>query len=354
MRGLSTAAAGRTTLKVLGTVLGVVVSVALVLSAFFRIHLSGDAPLLEPRFPLLRFLRDIPSHLPWLVPFVVLSAAVLPLRALQWQRTLSKPVPFRERYHVVAIGAFVHNALPGKLGDIFRAFLLARTQRLPFVEVLGSVAVCKLLEFAALMMLVALALLGPLADTLQRFAPQLRVASGVCVALVVVVVVLARFARPLAQALERKGKLPKLRQGLVHVSDGLGAARSLRGMLIALVFSFGPVLAPALGYGLGLRGVGVHAGISAGIVVLGAIALGQAAPGVPVGMGVYYFVTSWTARALGASADEAAAFSVLTHLGTFLTQTAVGACSVRIRKLRWADLRVRRTMATDAAAAASA
>ncbi len=343
--------AGRTALRVLGGVVGLVLSVALVLSAFYRVDLTGPGAVLTPRFPLLHFLAEIPSQLRWLLPFVLLCAAILPLRALQWQRTLARKVPFKERYHVVAIGAFVHNALPGKMGDIFRAFLLARTQSIPFVEVLGSVAVCKLLEFAALMGLVALALLGPLAASLSRFSGALRGASGVCLLLLVLVTLLARFAHPLALRLERRGRLPRVRTFLLHVGDGLGAARSLRGMLAALLFSFGPVLAPALGYGLALHGLGVQGGLFAGTVVLGAIALGQATPGIPVGMGVYYFVTSWTARSLGASEDAAAAFSVLTHLGTFLTQTAVGAASVWLRKLRWRDLKVRRSLAADAARA---
>ena len=102
---------------------------------------------------------------------MLLSASVIPLRALQWQQHASaQAVPFKERYHLVAIGAFTHNALPGKLGDIIRSFLLSRTQRLPFLQCLGSVAVCKLLEFAALMLLVAVSFLGPFGKTMAHFA----------------------------------------------------------------------------------------------------------------------------------------------------------------------------------------
>ena len=186
---------------------------------------------------------------------------------------------------------------------------------------------------------------------MARFSGGLRAAALACALLVVAVTLLAHFAQPLSAALQRRGRLPKVSTFLVHVSDGLGAARSFRGLFVALFFSIGPVLAPALGYGLALQGLGVKGGLLAGSVVLGAIALGQGTPGIPVGMGVYYFVTSWAARSLGASADQAAAFSVLTHLGTFLTQIAVGGASVWIRKLRWSDLRIRRGLAADAARA---
>ncbi len=139
-----------------------------------------------------------------------------------------------------------------------------------------------------------------------------------------------------------------MRHLLGHVSEGLGTARSFRGMAVALFFSIGPVLAPALAYGLALRGIGVRGGLFAGAVVLGAIALGQSLPGVPAGMGIYYFVTSWAARSLGATPEDAAAFSILTHLGTVLSQVTVGALSVRMRGIRLRDLRKGGSLAREA------
>jgi hypothetical protein len=340
---------GKTYLKVLAVVVGVVASAFLISTAFFRWSWGGEGPLLIPRFPLREFFQELPGHLVWLIPFMLLAGAIIPLRALQWQRTLSKPVPFRERYHLVAIGAFTHNALPGKLGDFIRSFLLSRTQRLPFLQALGSVAVCKLLEFASLMLLVALSFAGPFGEMMARFEEGLKIAVGVCIGLVLFVVLLAHYAAPLARLLRRKHRLPRVQNLLEHVADGLGTARSFRGMALAFLFSIPPVLAPAIAYGLGLRGLGISGGLFAGTVVLGAIALGQALPGVPAGMGIYYFVTSWAARSLGASEGDAAAFAALTHLGTVLSQVTVGALSVRIRGIRVKDLRKGGSLAKEAA-----
>lgn len=330
---------GASLVKILLAVVGVVASTILIASAFFQIRVRGPGPLLTPRFSLENFFADLPGHLGWLLVFVLLSAAIVPLRALQWQTTLPKPVPFSERYHLVAIGAFTHNVLPGKLGDIIRSFLMARTQRLPFIQALGSVAVCKLLEFAALMLLVAVSFLGPFAQIIGRFSQGVRIAVPVCVGLVILVIALAHYAAPLGNWMDRQHRFPKARTFLHNVGEGLGTARSVRGLFRALLFSIGPVLASSLAYGLAIEGLGVRGGLWAGPVILGAIALGQLVPGLPVGMGVYYFVTSWTARELGASAEDAAAFSVLTHLATVLTMIAVGGISVWKRKLKWSELR---------------
>ena len=332
----------RTHLKVLGGALGLLLTALLISTVFYRWNLGGDAPLLVPRFSVREFFRDLPGHLDWLVPFALLTASLIPLRAIQWQRTLSRKVPFAERYHLVAIGAFTHNALPGKVGDVFRAFLMSRSQRIPFVRSLGSVAVCKLLEFAALVSVAALSLLGPVGDLLAQFAVALRSAALGCLALVAAVVLLAHFAAPLARALKRRHRLPKLQRFLYEVGEGLGTARSFRGMALALLFSYPPVIASALAYGSGLAGMGLPHGLFAGAVVLGAIALGQTTPGLPVGMGVYYFVTSWMARKLGAAPQEAAAYAALTHVTTLLTNIIVGGLSVWKRGLGWREL-IRRT-----------
>lgn len=335
--------------KALLAVFGLVLSVVLLSTAFFKWNLGGAGPLLQPRFPLGAFVRDLPGHLVWLVPFMLLQASLIPLRAVQWQRTLRRPVPFKERYHLVAIGAFVHNALPGKLGEIMRSFLLSRTQRIPFLRCLGTVGVCKLMEFAALMLLVTLSLLGPFGQTLSRFQGELKVAVSLCVGLVALVVLLAHWSGPLAFALHKRHKLPRVEGFLHHVSEGLGTARSFTGMAKVFVFSVAPVMASALAYGLALHGIGISGGLFAGAVVLGAISLGQSLPGVPAGMGIYYFVTSWAARSLGASAEDAAAFSTLTHLGTVISQVAVGGISVHLRKIRIRDLRKGGSLAREAA-----
>ncbi len=344
------AQAGKANLKVLFAVVGMILTVALMSTAFFRWNLGGgDAPLLTPRFPLGEFFRELPSHLDWLLLFILLSASMIPLRAVLWQKTLLQKVPFKERYHLVAIGAFAHNALPGKLGDVIRAFLLSRSQKMPFVRSLGSVAVSKLLEFVALIGVAALSLIGPVGDALDRFAPALRGAALACLGLVALVVLLAHFAQPLARWLHDKHRLPKA-QGFLHeVSEGLGTARSFRGMFLALLFAFPPVLANALAYGVGLWGMGLPGGLFAGAVILGAIALGQSTPGLPVGMGVYYFVTSWMARQLGATPEQAAAYATLTHLATLGTQLAVGGISVWVRRIGFKELMSRGRKAREEA-----
>lgn len=340
---------GATRLHVLGGVLGTLVSVVLVLNVFFKAGLNRHGGVyLHARFGAHEFFGRLPHHMLWLIPFCLLSALTLVLRAAQWQRTLEHRVSFTERYHLVCIGALVNNASPAKVGDLTRAFLLARTRSLPFVEALGSVAVCKLLELVALLLVLGASVLGPLKAMMGPFVAALHIAIVLCVGLVGLAVFLGHSAERMARALERRKRWPKLHTFLLEMGQGFHTARSLRGLIVALVFSIGPVLAPAIGYGYGLAGLGIPHGLWAGPLILGAIALGQSVIVVPAGTGIYYFVTAYAARKLGATADQAAAFATLSFFGTTLTQVGMGIASLSVRKIRWKDLRKRTHQAEEA------
>ncbi|MHB8875791.1 MAG: lysylphosphatidylglycerol synthase transmembrane domain-containing protein [Myxococcaceae bacterium] len=326
-------------LKKVLPVVGFLIGMALFASVFFKLSFTGLEPQLTPRFDLGAFARQLPKQLPWVLPFIVLTALALPARALQWQSTLARKVPFKERYHLVAIGALVQNVIPGQMGDPFRALAMARTQKLSFVQTFGSVLVCKLLEFVSMLGLVGLSFLGPFSDRLGSFSAALEIALGACVALLILVVLLARYAERLAASLGRHGKWRRTVSFLIEAGAGLSTARSARGLARALLLSVPPVLTSVLGYGLGLQALGVQDGVFGGAVVLGAIVLGRLLPGVPTGPGVYYFLCAGAARLLGVPAIDAAAFAMLTHLSTVGTQLGMGAISMAVRKLRLSELR---------------
>src|SRR5687768_1378305 len=90
-------------LKVAFVVFGVAVTLALGSTAFFQWKFDGGLPSLIPRFSPEKFGAALAGNIPWLLAFMALSAVMQPLRALQWQRTLQKPVPFKERWHFVNI-----------------------------------------------------------------------------------------------------------------------------------------------------------------------------------------------------------------------------------------------------------
>jgi|GEM_PF-768711 len=325
------------------TLFGFALSLALVANAFVEPSLADGRLSLTPRFALDAWIGDLPRHLAWVLPFAACAAAILPLRALGWGLALghTRAPPLAARYHAVATGAFVHNALPFGLGDLCRAQLLNRRHALPLFEGLGAALVCKLFEFVALIALASLAIfatrLGPGAPSQMGLHSALPLAATLALFLVALCALAARFLWPFARLLESRGRLPRLARALRSLGQGLTPIRSPRQCLQLALAALGPVLMPALGYGLALQGVGVERGLLFGPLLLGAITLSQFSVGLPIGVGMYYLSATWAARALGVPADDAAALACLTHLTTVATHLALGAVSIALFRVRPGD-----------------
>jgi hypothetical protein len=320
------------------TVVGIAVSAAALGLAFFRPQQRADGWTLVPRFDFGVWWADLPGHLTWLIPFLLLSASLPALRAFMWGFTAPAPPPsYGARYHAIAVGALVHNTMPARLGLLVTAIFAGRRVQRPVVEMLASLLVAKLLELAALVATIAavLPLMGAVSGQAGGGQPFGRTAlAGVAVVAVLglLLVGLAGAAPRLARGLRRRGRTPRLAGFLEALATGVRGVGSVRRLLLGLLAALAPVAANGLAYGLALVHAGAASGLWGGWLLLGALTLGQFTPGLPVGTGVYLLVCSWAARALGADDGSAAAVAVLTHVGTFAANLTVGAVSALIHR----------------------
>ncbi|HEX9399920.1 MAG TPA: lysylphosphatidylglycerol synthase domain-containing protein [Anaeromyxobacter sp.] len=310
----------------------------LVALVFFRPGWSGG-PTLEPRFALGAFLARLPAHLRWLGPFVALAALLPALRTLVWHELLPRPPPrLADAYHATALGAFVNNAVPGKLGPLAAAWALARMAGRPFAPALSSQLLAKLLELGAIVAL------GAAAATLRDSGASLArvvVAGAALFALLSSAAVVLALSAPRAAARFARG-LPRAGAALRALGDGIvGAGRPAR-LAAALGLALLPALGAGIAYALPLRAMALPDSATGGALLVAVIAFGQLTPGLPVGAGVYWSLASWAARQLGATAEDAAALAILTHLGMVGAGLAVGAASAVARRATVVELVRRR------------
>ena len=326
--------------RVAFTTVGIAVSVLALGLAFFRPQHGSGGWTLVPRFDFGLWWADLPRHLIWLIPFLLLSASLPALRAIMWGFTAPAPPPsYGVRYNAIAIGALVHNTMPARLGLLVTAIFAGRRVQRPVVEMLASLLVAKLLEMTVLV--VAIAAVLPLMATIVRvdgsggdraFGRTALAGFAVVALLGLLLVALATTAPRLAAWLRRRGQAPRLAGFLEALATGVRGVGSPRRLLLGLLAATAPVAANGLAYGLALVSTGAETGVWGGWLLLGALTLGQFTPGLPVGTGVYLLVCSWAARALGADDGSAAAVAVLTHIATFTANLTVGAVSAVIHR----------------------
>jgi hypothetical protein len=333
-------------------VVGACLGLLLVLLTFYKPRLDGGLRLV-PRFDLGDWLRDLPSHLGWVIPYVVLTATLPALRALVWKLLLPAPPPrFRDVYHSVALGGLVHNALPGKMGPLASAWLLGRWASKPFGVMLATLLLAKLLELGAVVTLTGLSAAS--SASLERGTLPRILGSGVAVFLVLAVAAVGLRRLAPRWGMRIAHRLPRLGRLLETLGSGLGTMGSRRTVGIGGLAALAPALVSAIAYGVGLHRFGVPGGWLGGGLLLGIITFGQLTPGLPVAMGVYYFLCSWGARQLGAAPDQAAALAVLSHLATVATHLCVGLASAVLHRGALKDvLRLRRQVSRGDVVAAS-
>ncbi|BDG04883.1 lysylphosphatidylglycerol synthase domain-containing protein [Anaeromyxobacter oryzae] len=316
----------------------VAASLALVLLVFFRVGWEGG-PRLAPRFELAGFVRRLPEHRRWLGPFALLTALLPAWRALVWRLVLPEPpARYRDAFHATALGALVHNTVPGKVGPLAAAWLLARFAGAPFGAALSSQLLAKLLELAAVVALGAVA-----AAARGGHGAALRAAlagAGLVAVLGLALAVLVRRGR--AVALRLADRHPRASAFVGAASEGVRGAGSAARLSRAFAAALLPPLTSAAAYALPLAAFGVDGAPAGGAIILALVTFGQLTPGLPVGTGVYYALAAYAARRLGASAEQAAALAVLTHLSTVATLVLVGLASALVRRGALADLLRRR------------
>ena len=327
--------------------LGVAVSVAALAMAFFRVTKGDNGWALVPRFDFEHWVADLPRHLVWWVPFLLLNAALPALRSLLWGFTAPAPAPsLPARYHAFAIGALVHNTMPARLGLLVTAWFAARRVKRPVVELLASLMVAKLLELAALVMTIAVLMPFVRVAAAESGGGMGRTALagvGLVLVLAALLVVLSRLAPRLASMLRGRNKAPRVATFLEAVNVGVRGIGSMGRLGRGVLAAFLPVAAGGLAYGVALLHSGASAGLAGGWLLLGALTLGQFTPGLPVGTGVFLFVCSWAARTLGADDASAATIAVLSHTGSVMANLGVGAVSAVIHRKELGEfLRLRR------------
>jgi hypothetical protein len=322
--------------------LGLTLGVLLVLLVFFKVRWE-DGLSIAARFPLGEFLRELPRHGRWLAGFALLAASLSAWRALVWRFVMRPDARYADAYHATAMGALVHNTIPGKLGPIAAAWLLARMAARPFPPLLSSQLVAKLLEMGALVAVGAVA----------AVALGAEVAVGrVALAGAAVFLVLAGAAATVAWAAPGAAarlarRLPRAGAFVAALGEGLRNAGSPARLGIAAACAFGPALTAAASYAVPLDAFGVERPLAGGALVVAVITFGQLTPGLPVGTGVYWALSSWAARRLGAPAEDAAALALVTHAGMVGTQLVVGGISALVRRGALRELlRRRRTLVT--------
>jgi hypothetical protein len=265
----------------------------------------------------------------WLAASLLLAISTFALRALRWTwllRPVSR-VSFYPAFVATAFG-FAANNLPGKVGEILRPALLARSQKLPFSPLLASVVLERVFDGASVLFFFLLA--AAVGTPNSRGMGKLIVPAALLVALVCAVVFSVlrraqteRFLEKLWRRLPEKLQ-PRARSFAETFVDGFASLKSPRLLLLVVAGSLAMWLVINVQIYAVIRAFHLDLPFSASFVVTAAAVLGLMFP-TPGGLGSYHVAVQLALTDVyGVARDAASGVAVLAHAISFVPITLIG------------------------------
>jgi uncharacterized protein (TIRG00374 family) len=267
----------------------------------------------------------------WVVAGTLVTVLGYYLRALRWREILApRTQPSVGRlFSATMVGFLAINTLPARLGELVRAYVLARTERIPTATVLGSLAVERILDIAMLGIFWALSLLvAPIPDWF-RWSGYVTIGLGVAIGLVLWGLHVTRGHSTRWSEGRLFALLPKrlggaLSKGIPAFGAGLQVfgrptlmAKAAAWSIVAWVVSATVFL--LVGLSLGLR-----VPVGAIFLLTFVVCLGISLPSSPGFIGVMEGACVMGLSIFGIGGPEALAFAILYHVTQLLPPLVLG------------------------------
>jgi glycosyltransferase 2 family protein len=271
----------------------------------------------------------------WVIPAAGALAAALAMRIERWRslfRASSRP-PFGATTTAFFVGLFFNNIMPLRAGEALRVVVLSRKAHVAAAEVAATVALERVLDVLALLLLLFAA--APWLPHLPWLKAAAVLAVAVLTGTAVAVYVVVRFGdRALLRILAPLRAAPFVTEAqTVSVAKaivrGLEALRSPATAAIAATWTLASWLMLALSAWLLTLAFHLRLPVLAGLLVVVATNLGQVIPSSPGAIGVFEAAALLAVTTYGVARATGLSYAVALHSLNFLPYLLAGVIALR-------------------------
>ncbi|HVM18210.1 MAG TPA: lysylphosphatidylglycerol synthase transmembrane domain-containing protein [Gaiellaceae bacterium] len=266
----------------------------------------------------------------WLLPSLALLAVAVAIRVVRW-RVLFVPAtrpPLGDVAHALLVGLFFNCVLPLRAGEAARILVLNRRAGTSRSQILGTVAVERIYDVVALLLLLLVALPWLPDVTWLRTAAWLGGAAGLAAAVAVVALALdaRRATRVVLWPLALLPFVTAERRELAaeNLAAGLAGFRDARAALSGFALTVASWLVFALSFWMLTFGFELDLGPGAGLLTLVATGLGMAVPSGPAALGVFEAAVVVALAPFGVPAEQAVSYGLVLHAVNLVPYLACG------------------------------
>ena len=275
----------------------------------------------------------------WLALATLAYCSLFPLRGHRWAKLLApiKPVGVRTSTEVFLIGFMSNNVLPARLGDVARALVLARRERVPASATFSNVMLERIFD--------GLVVVGILSAVLAIDPPQAPWVGPVGVGMA------ALFSGALLASILiawREQDVVRMARAIAGVraaaiveklGRGLHTLKSARQTFEILLLSAAIWILEVVVYLLLQRAFGMTISPLGMAFVMSILTLGLTAPSAPGFVGVFEGLVIVGVSLFGISAPLATAFAITLHLIHYIPGTLLGLAFAWSSGLKLGELR---------------
>ena len=270
----------------------------------------------------------------WLVPAWACLALAMAAKVYRWRTLLGPSGRFDLGMlaRALLLGYLLNTVLPGRVGEITRAWVAARRSNTELGHVLSSIVVEKILDVLTLLAFgAALSVVVPLPDWLAWAGKVSGAATVLLCGVLVLAVLVRRRLHSFVDGISAGRSNVALRFALVTWNRGvspfldsvsrLGDARRI---LTAVIWSI-LVWIPAAGVNYSiLRAFDIVPSLPAAIITLVSTNLGMAVPSAPGYAGVFHYLSVLSLQPFGVKTETALGYAVVAHFVVFGSFAIVG------------------------------
>lgn len=286
------------------------------------------------------------ADLRWMLPAGLLYLMLIPLRGWRWAMLLRhvKPVHVTPATEVFLVGFMANNVMPARLGDVARAFVLARREGIPATTSFSTVMLERLFDGVTVvgMLMIVLAVEPPPDSWVSTLSGLMALIFFGAIAVCALVSWNEARALRLASALLSPAPQRVQRQALYFLERLAGGLHTLRRPIdtlkvitLSIVIWSGEVTV----YVIAQHALGLNLSVLSWTLVMAVLTLGLTAPSAPGFVGVYEGIVIAALNLYGVGSPAGPAFAITMHVVHYFPGTLLGLLSswrsgLHIRELK--------------------
>jgi len=265
----------------------------------------------------------------WVI--LALVNTILIVFALGWRwQILLKPkgkIPLSSLFRLNIISQYINIIIPGRFGEISRAYLASKQNRISGAYVTGTIAIEKILDF---FVFVVLWTSIPALFAMQKEVRGYKIALFFCILAAFLLVLFIWHPKTVLKRASFFSRLlpGKLRQGfqsfLEKGMEAFGLLRSTKILLYVVVLTLGFIVGQVLTNFFLFKAFHLNLSFWIGLFLLLAIQVANMPPSVPGKIGVFEYAVILALSLFGISKGLALSYGIMLHLVAYLPKIILG------------------------------